>query len=68
MVTGASALDGLTAGFRVSLIDDCCKGIDLDDIEKTKRNVFKNHGLVINSSQVFVLVFELKNQLLSLLR
>lgn len=49
---GATAVDALTSGYRTILIDDCSRGVDLVDIEKTKANVIANNGVIINSSQV----------------
>jgi len=49
---GATAADALSAGYRTILIDDCCRGVDLADIEKTKNTVQANNGVIVNSSQV----------------
>lgn len=49
---GATVTDASNAGYRTILLDDCCRGVDNDDIEKTKASVVKNHGIVINSNQV----------------
>ncbi|CAH1114459.1 unnamed protein product [Psylliodes chrysocephalus] len=48
----ATAIDAISSGFRVILLDDCCRGVDLLDIEKTKNTVIKNHGVVVNSDRV----------------
>ncbi|XP_060518213.1 nicotinamidase-like [Cylas formicarius] len=53
---GATAADAIVSGFRTILIDDCCRGVDLLDIEKTKRNLTKNHGIIVSSNQVDALV------------
>lgn len=53
---GATVTDASTTGYRTILLDDCCRGVDNNDIEKTKSNVIKNHGVVINSSQVKAMV------------
>ncbi|XP_065223648.1 nicotinamidase [Planococcus citri] len=53
---GATVTDASNAGYRTILLDDCCRGVDNDDIEKTKANVVKNHGVVINSNQVKAMV------------
>lgn len=50
--SGATAVDAISSGFRTILLDDCCRGVDLLDIEKTKNNVVKNHGVVVNSDRV----------------
>lgn len=49
---GATVADASTAGYRTILLDDCCRGVDANEIDKTKNNVKKNHGVVINSNQV----------------
>ncbi|KAJ8917476.1 hypothetical protein NQ315_005523 [Exocentrus adspersus] len=49
---GATAVDAISSGFRTILLDDCCRGVDLLDIEKTKNTVIKNHGVVVDSSRV----------------
>lgn len=51
-ILGATAADALSIGYRTILIDDCCRGVNLNDIEKTKNNVVKNHGIVIQSNEV----------------
>ena len=39
-------------GFRTILIDDASRGIDADNIEKSKQKFKENHGIVIHSSEV----------------
>ncbi|KAL2726665.1 uncharacterized protein V1478_006943 [Vespula squamosa] len=53
---GATAVDAMTSGYRTILIDDCSRGVDLVDIEKTKANVIANNGIIVNSSQVKAMV------------
>ncbi|CAG9859037.1 unnamed protein product [Phyllotreta striolata] len=53
---GATAIDAISSGFRTILLDDCCRGVDLLDIEKTKNTVIKNHGVVVNSDRVKTMV------------
>jgi hypothetical protein len=45
-------VDALSIGYRTILIDDCCRGVDLVDIEKTKNTVINNHGVIVNSNEV----------------
>ncbi|KAJ3653220.1 hypothetical protein Zmor_012483 [Zophobas morio] len=47
-----SANDALSAGYRTIILEDCCRGVDLLDIEKIKNYVKENHGVVVHSSQV----------------
>ncbi|CAO1390218.1 unnamed protein product [Diamesa hyperborea] len=49
---GATALDSLSAGYRTVLIDDCCRGVDLQDIETTKEGMLSNHGVIVQSKEV----------------
>jgi len=51
-ISGATVADALSIGYRTILIDDCCRGVDLNDIEKTKNNVVKNHGVIVQSNEV----------------
>jgi exosome complex component RRP4 len=53
-LTGATAADALASGYRTILIDDCSRGVDLKDIEKTKNIVTSNNGVIVDSSQVGV--------------
>lgn len=53
---GATAVDALTSGYRTILIDDCSRGVDLVDIEKTKASVIASNGVIVNSSQVKAMV------------
>lgn len=53
---GATAVDALAIGYRTILLDDCSRGVDLLDIEKTKNTVIKNNGVIVNSSQVKAMV------------
>ncbi|CAK9821764.1 Exosome complex component RRP4 [Anthophora retusa] len=53
---GATAVDALKSGYRTILIDDCSRGVDLVDIEKTKATVIANNGVIVNSSQVKAMV------------
>lgn len=55
-VLGATAVDALAIGYRTILLDDCSRGVDLLEIEKTKNTVIKNNGVVINSDQVKAMV------------
>ncbi|PNF27305.1 Nicotinamidase [Cryptotermes secundus] len=53
---GATAADALAIGYRTILIDDCSRGVDLKDIEKTKNTVTSNNGVIVDSSQVKAMV------------
>lgn len=52
LILGATAVDALAIGYRTILLDDCSRGVDLLEIEKTKNTVIKNNGVIVNSSQV----------------
>lgn len=49
---GATATDSLSAGYRTVLIDDCCRGVDMQDIEATKEGILGNHGIIVQSKEV----------------
>lgn len=53
---GATAVDALAIGYRTILLDDCSRGVDLLDIEKTKNTVVENNGVIVNSNQVKAMV------------
>lgn len=53
---GATAVDALKSGYRTILVDDCCRGVDLVDIEKTKSTVIADNGVIISSCQVLPMV------------
>ncbi|XP_053695533.1 nicotinamidase isoform X2 [Sabethes cyaneus] len=53
---GATAIDALSAGYRTILIDDCCRGVDVNDIESTKETVISNNGVIINTREVKAMV------------
>lgn len=53
---GATAVDALKSGYRTILIDDCSRGVDLVDIEKTKATVIASNGVIVNSNQVKAMV------------
>lgn len=53
---GATAVDALAIGYRTILLDDCSRGVDLLDIEKTKNTVIANNGVIVNSDQVQAMV------------
>lgn len=54
-IEGATAVDALSAGYRTILIDDCCRGVDLHDIEHTKENVISSHGVIVHSNEVSII-------------
>lgn len=49
---GATALDSLSAGYRTVLIDDCCRGVDMTDIEATKEGILAGNGVIVQSKEV----------------
>lgn len=53
---GATAIDAISAGYRTILIDDCCRGVDLKDIEHTKQTVVSNDGIIVHSKDVKAMV------------
>lgn len=53
---GATAVDALSAGYRTILIDDCCRGVDLRDIESVKGKVNSSYGVIVHSDEVKAMV------------
>jgi nicotinamidase-related amidase len=51
-VSGATAIDAISAGYRTILIDDCCRGVDLKDIEGTKDTVTNSNGVIVTTKEV----------------
>ncbi|XP_037730131.1 uncharacterized protein LOC119560647 isoform X2 [Drosophila subpulchrella] len=49
---GATAVDALSAGYRTILIDDCCRGTDVHDIEHTKEKVNTSDGVIVHTNEV----------------
>lgn len=52
----ATIADALSHGYRAILIEDCCRGVDLVEIEKTREMVLANHGVVVDSQVVGAMV------------
>lgn len=53
---GATAIDALASGYRTILVDDCSRGVDLVDIERTKATVIGSDGVIVTASQVKAMV------------
>lgn len=49
---GATAVDAISSGYRTILLDDCCRGVDLKDIEATKETVVSTNGVIVTSKEV----------------
>lgn len=49
---GATAIDAISSGYRTILVDDCCRGVDLKDIEYIKEMMISSNGCIVNSSEV----------------
>ncbi|XP_033220977.1 uncharacterized protein LOC117175378 [Belonocnema kinseyi] len=60
----ATCLDGLKLGYRLVAIEDCCRGVDQDDIAITRKEISENGGLIVNSSEVLSLVNDKKRSLI----
>lgn len=48
----STILDGLGLGYRVALIENCCRGIDNADMAKARRIITDEGGLILKDSQV----------------
>lgn len=49
---GATAVDAISSGYRTILLDDCCRGVDLKDIENVKETVVSTNGVIVTSKEV----------------
>ncbi|EZA58574.1 Pyrazinamidase/nicotinamidase [Ooceraea biroi] len=58
-----TCLDGLRLGYRLAVIDDCCRGVKADDVKAAKSLIKKNGGLVTCSYNVLSMVNEGKRSL-----
>jgi len=59
-----TCLDGLRLGYRIAVIDDCCRGVKPDDIMAAKKLIIENGGLVACSDRILSLVNEDKRSLI----
>ncbi|XP_012274538.1 uncharacterized protein LOC105696551 [Orussus abietinus] len=60
----ATCLDGLRLGYRLAVIDDCCRGVDPDDIAKTRDEISDKGGFLAKSDDVLSLVNGQKRSLI----
>ncbi|XP_078033620.1 nicotinamidase [Augochlora pura] len=51
-----TCLDGLRLGYPVAVIDDCCRGVNLKNIDAAKRLIIHNGGLITMADRVLSLV------------
>lgn len=58
---GATAVDAISSGYRTILIDDCCRGVDLKDIENVKETVVSTNGVIVTSKEVTFIHFTHEN-------
>lgn len=49
---GATAIDAISSGYRTILVDDCCRGVDLKDIDNIKEMVVSSNGIIVTSKEV----------------
>lgn len=47
-----TAVDAISSGYRTILLDDCCRGVDLKDIENVKETVVSTNGVIVTSKEV----------------
>ncbi|XP_014612312.1 PREDICTED: pyrazinamidase/nicotinamidase-like [Polistes canadensis] len=59
-----TCLDALKLGYKVVLLEDCCRGIDNDQIKKATNLIAENGGLIITSDEVHSLVKQSKRSLI----
>ncbi|ODM95232.1 Pyrazinamidase/nicotinamidase [Orchesella cincta] len=49
---GATVKDALLLGYRTILVDDAVRGITVEGIEATKRQLLQHHTVIVKSSEV----------------
>lgn len=59
-----TCLGGLQLGYRLAIIDDCCRAANTDNIEIAKKTISENGGLVVPSEHVLSLVNKGKRSLM----
>lgn len=48
----STCLDGLRLGYRVALIENCCRGVDPNEIEEARRKITENGGATLATESV----------------
>ncbi|XP_046747233.1 nicotinamidase-like [Diprion similis] len=48
----ATCLDGLRLGYRLAVVEDCCRGVNPVDVEETRRLIEEGGGLLTDSQAV----------------
>ncbi|XP_017755145.1 PREDICTED: pyrazinamidase/nicotinamidase-like [Eufriesea mexicana] len=59
----STCLDGLRLGYALAVIDDCCRGVTIENIENTKKLISEKGGLITNINDVLAMVNEGKRSL-----
>ena len=45
-------MDALCEGFRTTVLEDACRGVNACDIETKKGAIAEKHGLIVDSAKV----------------
>ena len=48
----ATSMDGLNLHYRVIYVEDCCRGVDVKDIEYQKKRLLNHGAIIVSSKQV----------------
>lgn len=48
----ATAINSIECGYRTILIDDCCRGTNVDKIDETKQTITSSNGIIVFSEEV----------------
>lgn len=48
----ATAINAIECGYRTILIDDCCRGTNVDKIDATKQTLTSSNGIIVFSEEV----------------
>lgn len=51
-----TAMDAIHCGYRTILLDDCSRGVNLNDIETAKQTIVSGNGVIASSNEVFILL------------
>lgn len=52
----SSSLDGLRLGYRVALVENCCRGVSPAEMEGAKSKIIERGGIILQTEQVKPLV------------
>ena len=57
-ILASTALDALNLNYRVVIVEDGCRGVDLECIKIQKRSLINRGALVVDSKQAYLFLIE----------